>query len=39
MPILTQPTFPSQRRRPWLRALLGVPGAVCLLLVGLVAWS
>jgi hypothetical protein len=39
MPILTQPTSASQRRRPWLWVLLGVPGGVLALLVGLVAWS
>jgi hypothetical protein len=39
MPILIQPTPASQRRRPWLWALLGVPGVVGLLLTGLVMWS
>jgi hypothetical protein len=39
MPILTQPTPASQRRRPWLWVVLGLPGMVLALLVGLVAWS
>jgi hypothetical protein len=39
MPILTQPDPHPKRRRPWLWVLLGVPGVVLALLVGLVAWS
>jgi hypothetical protein len=39
MPILTQPTPPSQRRRPWLWMLLGVSGVVVLMLVALGAES
>ena len=39
MPLLTQPSPPSQRRRPWLWGLLGVPGTLALLVVGLVAWG
>ena len=36
MPILTQPTSHSQRRRPWLWVFLGVPGVVSVLLMGVV---
>ena len=35
MPLLTQPPPPSQRRRPWLWALLGAPGVLALLII----WS
>ena len=38
MPLLTQPASLSQRR-PWLWLLLSVPGALVVLLIGLVAWS
>jgi hypothetical protein len=37
MPILAEPD--RKRRRTWLLALLAMPGAIFLLLAGLVAWS
>ena len=39
MPILAQPNPHAKRRRPWLWVLLGGPGMVLVLLLGLVAWS
>ena len=38
MPVLTQPTFPSRRRRPWLWIGLSVAGVVLLLFGSLAAW-